>query len=205
MEKIRISNREIISSVAGTIYEMHPYKCPENMDKIMSGVVSYYDEKIDSCGHKGDNFKIFDYIDSNSLLNELDTLLKSIKEFRQLNISKKLKDDGVDDIDDDRNGGFSFTDRYTIENKDSRYSDFIDLDACIRNIVNEILNKRKQSEDCMFCKFAIEYGSFEPSECNECKNCSLNPKLKFNRISHPMSLKPRNQWTKEEIEKYNIF
>jgi hypothetical protein len=205
MEEIRVSNRIIIGSIAGTIYEMHPYKRPENMDKIMDKVVSYYEGKIDSCGHKDDNFKLFNYDSQKSLLKELNILLNSIKEFRQLNISKKLKDLGVDDIDDDRNSGFKLIDRYTIDNKDSRYSDFIDLDACMRNIVNEILNKMELSEDCMFCKFATEYGSFKPSECDKCKNCSINPKLKFNRISHPLSLKPKNKWTKEEIEKYRVF
>lgn len=45
----------------------------------------------------------------------------------------------------------------------------------------------------------------EPSDCEECKTCIANPKYKCNRIPHPMSLKPKNQWTEEEKENFNIW
>lgn len=203
-EKLRISNGMIINAVAGVIYQMHPYKAPENMDKIMSAVVEFYDKKVDCCGHINDNFKLFEYENEEALHVEINTLLKSVKEFRQLNISRKLKEQGVDDVNDERNKGIRFTDRYSVDNKDTVYDDFIDLDACIRNIVNQIIRTHETEDDCMFCKFALRYGVCEPSYCEECQTCILNPKIKYNRVSHPMSLKPENQWTEEEKRECHI-
>ena len=59
-------------------------------------------------------------------------------------------------------------------------------------------------EDCFLCEYAKEYGSMEPSECEQCKNCLCNPKIRYNRETHPMALKPKKDWTEEEKEKYKL-
>ncbi len=41
-------------------------------------------------------------------------------------------------------------DRYTVETQDERYTDFIDLDACVRNIVRQIGLIQQMDEDCFF-------------------------------------------------------
>lgn len=194
-----ISNKELIGCVTGVIYKMHPYHQPDNLDIIIDEIDKYFDDK-----DKGDKrFKLVDFKDWKEFKDWLKEFLMNIKEFRQLNISRKLKDAGVDDINDDRNKGIQIIDRYTVKNKDSRYSDFIYLDACIQNIVYELTILRENDDDCFLCLYAKEYGSMEPA--NEiCKTCICNPKIKYNRVPHPMSIKPHNQWTEEEKKKYTL-
>lgn len=195
-----ISNKAVINSTIGVIYEMHPYHKPENIDVIVDKIIEYFNN-----ADKGKNtFKLINFKDWKEFKSWLKEFLMNIKEFRQLNISKKLKDAGVEDINDDRNKGIVFTDRYTIETEDSRYSDFIDLDACIGNIINQIIVLHEANEDCFLCTYAAEYGSMKPGEHAACKTCICNPEIRFNRIPHPMSLKPHNQWTDEEKEKYEL-
>lgn len=198
-----ISNRTIIGCVTGVIYEMHPYHQPDNLNIIVDEFEKYFDN-IDNGRGKNDKFKLLDFKDWKEFNKWLKEFLMNIKEFRQLNISKKLKDAGVQDIDDDRNKGIKIVDRHTIETKDSRYSDFIDLDACIQNICIQIQILKEYDEDCFLCNYAKEYGSMEPGDHAACKSCVCNPNIRFNRIPHPMSLKPHNQWTEEEKEKYEL-
>lgn len=107
-EKIfRISNRHLINSVAGVLFEMHPYHNPENIgviiEKFIENINSY--EKVESVGDGG--FKLFNFNSHESLYNFIKVNLINIHEFRQLNISRKLKEEGVEDLDDERNKGFT--------------------------------------------------------------------------------------------------
>lgn len=197
-----ISNNEIIQSVCGVIYRSHPYHKPENIDKIVDKFLNYY-RNYDDGGSKNNRFKLLEFKSCDDFYKWLKDFLLDIKEFRQLNISKRLKEKGVDDIDDKRNKGIRFIDRYTIEDEDSAYDDFIDLDACIRNIYNDIINNIEKDSDCFLCKYAKEYGSMEPGD-EICKSCSCNPNITYKGVPHPMSIKPKKQWTEEEKEKYKL-
>lgn len=196
-----ISNGTIIKYISGTIYEMHPYHKPENIDKIIEKLLEYFKNYNKN---KNDTIVLLEFNDYDDFYKWLKEFLLNIKEFRQLNISKKLKDAGVDDVDDERNSGIIFIDRYTKKTYDSRYNDFVDLDACIRNIYNGIIVEKEYDEDCFLCNYSKEYGSLEPGEHERCKTCICNPIIKFNRIPHPMSIKPQNEWTDEEKEKYKL-
>lgn len=159
-----ISNKDVIGCVAGIIYKMHPYHKPDNLDIIIDKIDKYFDIKDKS----NNNLKLISFKDWNEVNKWLKEFLMGIKEFRQLNISRKLKD------------------------------------ACIQNIAYELSVLKEASEDCFICNYAKEYGSMEPGDHDLCKTCSCNPEIKFNRIPHPMSLKPHNQWTEEEKEKYKL-
>ena len=43
----------------------------------------------------------------------------------------------------------------------------------------------------------------EPGD-ERCSTCICNPDIKYKRESHPMSIKPRKEWTEEEKIKYNL-
>lgn len=204
MEKIRVSNKELIFAIAGIIYEFHPYHKPENIDKIIDEVIKWLNNKTDINGNKNSNFKIFEFNSFNDLKKELDFVLKNIIEFRQLNISKALKEIGVKDCDDERNAGIKFTSRYDEDTEYYKYYDFIDLDACINQIVRTIDLRQQITEDCFLCKYSEKYGSTNPSNNEICNTCLCNPKIKYNYVPHPMSLKLRNQFTEEEKKLYNI-
>ncbi len=203
MENFRVTNRQLIQAVTGTIYGMHPYHKPENFDKIMDALLEFIDSKAEVYNGKKLTFVVLEYESINDFKNKLKEFLFGIKEFRQLNISKKLKDAGVEDINDDRNKGFRFLDGHSIEIKDERYTDFIDLDACVRNIVLNVDRIIQSDEDCFLCKYAKEYGSMEPGD-PRCDTCICNPNVKYKRETHPMALKPKKDWTEEEKAKYSI-
>lgn len=204
MENFRVTNRQLIQAVTGTIYAMHPYHKPENFDKIMDALLKFLDSKAEI--HKGKKltFIMLEYESIDEFKKKLKEFLFGIKEFRQLNISKKLKDAGVEDIDDDRNKGIRFSDSHSVETEDERYTDFIDLDACVRNIVFDIDRIIQSDEDCFLCKYAKEYGSMEPGD-PRCDTCICNPNVKYKRETHPMALKPKKDWTEEEKAKYSIW
>ena len=204
MENFRVTNRQLIQAVTGTIYAMHPYHKPENFDKIMDALLELIDSKSEVHNGKKLTFVELEYESINEFKNKLKEFLFGIKEFRQLNISKRLKDAGVEDIDDDRNKGFKFLDRNSVETEDERYTDFIDLDACVRNIVLNADRIIQSDEDCFLCKYAKSYGSMEPGD-PRCDTCICNPNVKYKRETHPMALKPKKDWTEEEKAKYTIW
>ena len=204
MEKFRVSNSQLIEAFTGVIYRMHPYHKPENFDKIMDALLKHLDTKAET--HKGKKltFIMLKYESINDFKKKLKEFLFEIKEFRQLNISKKLKDAGVEDIDDERNSGIKFSTRYDVNTEDERYTDFVDLDACIQNIVFSVNRIIQFDDDCFLCKYAKDYGSMEPGD-PRCDTCICNPNVKDKRESHPMSLKPKKDWTEEEKAKYSIW
>lgn len=197
---LRVSNKNIIQSVAGVLYKMHPYHNPEKIEVIIKKFDDYFREK-----KPNDTFCLVDFESEKDLYKFIKEFLMSIPEFLAYNISQKKKDEGVKNADDERNQGIVFSSRYDVESYDRRYFDFIDLDAAIGNITNEIIRLEEDDADCFLCKFALKYGSMEPSDCKECETCIANPKYKCNRIPHPMSLKPKNQWTEEEKENFRLW
>lgn len=204
MEKFRVSNSTLIEAFTGVIYRMHPYNKPENFDKIIDALLKYLDSKAETHNGRKLTFILLEYESINDFEKKLREFLFGIKEFRQLNISKKLKDAGVEDINDDRNKGIKFSDKHSIETEDERYTDFIDLDACVQNIALAVNRIIQFNEDCFLCKYAKEYGSMKPGD-PRCDTCICNPNVKYKRETHPMALKPRKDWTKEEKDKYDIW
>ena len=203
MEKFRVTNSQLIEAFAGVIYRMHPYHKPENFDKIMDTLLKHLDTKAKTHNGKKRIFIMLEYESINDFKKKLKEFLFEIKEFRQLNISKKLKDAGVEDINDDRNKGYRFSTRYDVDTEDERYTDFIDLDACVQNIVRSIDRITQFDEDCVLCKYTKEYGSMEPGD-PRCDTCICNPNVKYKRETHPMALKPKKDWTEEEKAKYSL-
>lgn len=199
---VRISNNEIIGAVASNIYRMHPYHMPEGIDKIMGHLNKVIDETPDCSGRVDDTFKLFEFEDFKAFKNWLKDILEQVPEYHELNVSRKLKEKGVKPGDPE-NSGFVFTSRYDATGLDTRYTNFIDLDALIGNIVYEIDKSQQIKEDCFLCKYAKKYGSMQPGD-ERCKKCICNPDIRYEREPHPMSLKPKNEWTEEEIKLYSL-
>lgn len=204
MEKFRVTNRQLIEAFTGVIYRMHPYNKPENFDKIIDALLKHLDTKAETHNGKKLTFIMLEYESINDFKKKLKKFLFEIKEFRQLNISKKLKDAGVEDIDDERNSGIKFSTRFDVDTEDEIYTDFVDLDACIQNIVFSVNRIIQFDGNCFLCKYAKEYGSMKPGD-PRCDTCICNPNVKYKRETHPMALKPKKDWTEEEKAKYSIW
>lgn len=193
---IVVTNKSIVNAVAGVIYEMHPYHAPENMGILMEHVVGKLDAEPDCEDVVNKRFKCFQFNDYRHLKDFITHLLNH-EVFEDLNTSRASKESGVAD------SAIKSITRYANYGFDTRYTDFVDLDACIRNICSQI---ERDSEDkgCFLCAYAKEYYSIEPSNCDKCHECVHNA-ISFDYYEpHPLSLKARKNWTDEEIVKYNI-
>lgn len=193
---ISISNRNFIQAIAGTIYAMHPYHLPEDMDVIMKQVRDKLDAMPDCNNTIDDTFKLFRFTD----WKDIHTFVKDLvycKEFEALNESRKSKDGKGKDPD------IVFTSRYDSSKLETRYTDFIDLDACTRNITNCVINMAEES-DCFLCLYAKCYGSTQHSDSEICNKCTVNPNFSNNYKIHPLALKPYNEWTDEEKKMYGL-
>lgn len=199
---VRISNKDIIGAVAGNIYRMHPYHMPEGIDKIMGYLNKVIDESPDCGGRVDDTFKLFEFEDFKVFKKWLKDILEQVPEYHELNVSRKLKEQGVKSGDPE-NSGFVFTSRYDASGLATRYTDFIDLDALIGNIAYDIDKMGQINDDCFLCKYAKSYGSMEPGD-KRCEKCICNPNIRYERETHPMALKPKNEWTEEEIKLYSL-
>lgn len=187
---ITLSKRRLIKCCIGVIYEMAPNNNPRNIDKIREYIVNFCNNNIKNHSTRIEDNQLFKYIKD---------MLFGCVEFTQLNISQNKWDKGMRDAFCKENSGFGFTavghDKNGVPTTITQfkdYFDFIDLDACVRNIVCDIILDEENNEDCFLCKYAKEYQSTEPSDSEICKTCTLNPKYKFNREPHPMSIIPRN-------------
>ena len=192
MEKVKITKRDVIHTVSGVLYDLAPSHKPRRIDEIIEQCCKFCDERI------GDEFVI--YLDEKEVWDFVKDMIYDFDAFRQLNLSQAELDNGITDCDDpNRKGGFAACfvghddngDVVSIETTND-YNDFIDLDAAVQNIVTELIQRSVNSNDCMFCKYAKEYFSTEPSGCAECQTCIHNPKYKSNYVSHPKSLLPMN-------------
>lgn len=193
---ITVTNGTIIKAVAGVIYEMHPYHAPENMGILMEHVVGKLDAEPDFEGNVDKRIKIFRFNDYRHLKDFVTHLLNH-EVFEDLNTSRASKESDIED------SKIRYITRYSNYGFDTRYTDFVDLDACIGNICNFIENNT-DCKGCFLCKYAKEYFSDVPSNCDKCHNC-VNNVISFDYYEpHPLSLKPRKEWTDEEIAKYNI-
>lgn len=128
---ILVSKKGILGEVAKWAVFQSPY-IPEGLEKILSQLR----DKLNACGlfdQKNENmgFAEMDYWDLRSFM---DKNLKSIPEFKDLNLSKVEKERGIK-VDDPGRTGFVGTSRY---DKLRDEYDFVDLDALIINVCNNL-------------------------------------------------------------------
>lgn len=198
---IDINRRTFIASIVKTIYEMAPGFKPRNIDKIINNLI----EKLNTADIRNKfgvtkvptHFAIA-RLETDKELRDLITYALDQDEVRELNISNNNY----------KNGNIQ-TDRavFVTETSDEPDidDDFIDLAALAQNSFIEVIMQEQMREDCFLCKFAKEYSSTEPSDCDECKHCVLNPDYSYKRITHPIALIPINSPKYvEECKKYGI-
>ena len=136
---IVITPRDILSAFASCIIKQSPYVKIDNLVEILEDIrlhlitLGYPDEN--ECVDKY-HTSLYIQKDSNKLYNELESIRDNVKSFSLLNVTKKELDNGIIDANDpNRSTRIVFTSRYSHTKRDS---DFIDLDACIRNVYNKL-------------------------------------------------------------------
>lgn len=181
-----VNIKYIIGCLASQMYKLHPYCNPPKASKI----IKYFTEELRK------ECKTPEYIEVSpeEFMSKMKSILMGCLEFRQLNISRHRWNCGQRDIYDES----KYRD---MKSNDIQENDFIDLDVLIRNMHNEFWTLRSSDDDCFLCKFAKEYVSMEPSDCEQCKNCLHRPGIRDNRVTHPWALLPKNSDEYQELVK----
>lgn len=125
MGKHIIIESVFIGHAVGTIFQGAPYHKPRNIEKIVDDIHNYFIKH----GIKCMDSYLFD-VDQNDRYELVKKIMMSSQAFVDLNLSQDEIDRGVKYGDEDRSS-FGFCGR---DFKLKEYYDFIDLDACIRNI-----------------------------------------------------------------------
>ena len=174
------SARVIIKNIAGTIYAMSPFNSPRNMEVIMKYVIDNTLHRcIDTTEHR--------YIctTEEDFSKWLKNMLMSCKEFCELNLSYNEYMNGID-INDENRLKYQFTTGYDVVSEESMKDDFVDLDACIRNIFIAIMCDI-EDKDCWFC---------DNNMTKYCDTCKLNSDFSnhYHHINTPCVPEKYKRW-----------
>lgn len=138
---------DIAGAIAKNCYQMHPFHNPESVYRIIRDTFTelrefrFMKNPPFTYAMVGKDFECLQSVRPADLFNELNRILMSLPDFRKLNLSLVEKRADITDPDDpSHSGGICFVSRYGGPAKEN---DFIDLDACSRNIYLSIL------EDCL--------------------------------------------------------
>jgi hypothetical protein len=158
-------------AVAGQLFDQAPNRQPRKVEIIMQKVKEAFRKDA-----YNDNEWYCLEVGRDIIYKYLDTLLKGIPEFMELNLSQIEHEHNVS-VDDESRLKYSFTTRYDRHNSESWKSDFIDLDAFIRNVHRRLITIMETDQDCFCCKHTDQHGR---SSSEICKTCLVNPVLKYN-------------------------
>jgi hypothetical protein len=176
-ESICISERELMFVVAGQLFDQAPNRQPRNPEIIMTKVRDAF-RKV---AHNDNEYYTL-VIEKDELNKFIKELSFSIKEFTDLNLSQIEYEKNIS-VDDESRPRYSITSRYDVHNSESWKSDFIDLDAFVRNVINKFYILKDSDMDCFCCIH---------QETDKCTACFVNPKLKIN---YEGSRKPKGKYT----------
>lgn len=187
-ETIGISERNLMFAVAGQLFDQAPNRQPRKAEIIMRKVRDVFRK-----GAQNQNEFYYVRIESGKLYDWLKDILFAIPEFQELNLSQVEFENGVK-VGDGSRAKFNFTSRYDVYNSESWKSDFVDLDAFVRNACNMLFAVMELEKDCFGCVHQDDNNSSTLACGNddECKTCSVNPNLKDN---FKCSRRPRGKYT----------
>lgn len=185
---ITINERDLMFVVAGQLYDQAPNREPRQSSLIMYKVREAF-RKVAA----NDNEWYTISIEDKDVYNWIKELLFSIEEFRQLNLTQDEYDAGLRDPDSEERAKYKIVTAYDKKDKNSWRSDFIDLDAFVRNVCNKLYFIQSFDQDCFLCIHQPKNSStLSPGDSEICNKCSINPNLTMNYKS---SRKPRGKYT----------
>lgn len=186
---ISISERDLMYTVAGQLFDQAPNRQPRKAEIIMQKARDAFRKDA-----YNDNEFYSLLVPEKEAYKYIEKLLKGISEFNDLNLSQAEFESGVT-VDDENRPKFSFTSRYDVHTSESWKTDFIDIDAFIRNVYNRLTELKDVDADCFLCIHQNYNGcgsTMAPGNDEECKNCTVNPELKFN---YQCGREPKGEYT----------
>lgn len=165
-ENISFSQSNIVKYTIGNICELAPLNNPRKIESILNHLNQAIQEIgvyfLTSCCITFTESQFKEWL-TNTLMN--------CKEFCELNLTyyQFTNNESTDDV----NNSKIFSSRFDKGNPDSWKSDFIDLDACIQNIVYDVVRKETVQTDCFLCNNKY-------NNADLCRTCTLNPEYDNN-------------------------
>lgn len=175
-EKNKYYYKDVISIIHKVLLSMSPYINEQrlnDLDEIILQVIHQFNtcEEIKFPKMRFDKNPYL-YMDEEEFKRWVDETLKSIPEFRNLNLTYNESQEGID-VNDPNRPMIVISTIYDVDTEDGWKDDFIDLDAAIQNICYEISQIYKWNDDCFCCK----YNCTNSEICNTCIN---NPNFQNN-------------------------
>lgn len=115
-----ISLSDFIDRSVGVMYRLAPNYSPRNISIIVSKIEEVFKKDAENVC----NSFFYHRVPANEVRKFVEDILMQIDEFQELNLSEEEYKNGVKVTDEFRHGN----------------DDFVDLDACIRNIANMLIN-----------------------------------------------------------------
>lgn len=185
---LKIRKSIIVSAIAYNIYYISPLNDPIDIDKIMNHVNARVTERcVDSTV---DMYSYICFDDVDDFKSWLDNMLMSCSEFKNLNLTKREREMGID-VDDENRQQIAFTSLYN----DIPYDDnFVDLDACLQNIVCHVVRDLDTSS-CFLCDHMDDE--------EYCNTCTLNERYsnKYEHKNTPFNTDKFDGWCKYDCYK----
>lgn len=128
--RFSITTETFICRALGVIYAMAPYNKPRKVDEIVDHIREYFQTH----GKPVFDLFIIGLNDKSQRYDLVEKILLSCNAFKELNLSQEEYDAGVG-VNAEGRGQYAVIGRgITID----EYRDFIDIDACVRNISDEL-------------------------------------------------------------------
>ena len=127
---ILVSERNLLFVIAGQLFDQAPNRQPRKAEIIMQKVRDAF-RSDKRCNNDNEWYSI--RLPEKEVYQFVKNLLFSIPEFQELNLSQIEYENGVS-VDDESRAKYSFVTRYDKYDSESWKSDFVDLDACVRNV-----------------------------------------------------------------------
>jgi hypothetical protein len=142
---IIIDKAELVGHIAMWLYRLAPKHRPRKVDSIIDDVIKYVDDTFTAPLKSDPEFRTHDFENRDSLYSYIDTMMKSIKEFRELNLTWREYISGIDVDSPDRESVIVFTSRYKVESADAWFEeDFVDLDAFVQDVTYTLLEEQAE-------------------------------------------------------------
>ena len=139
---IIINRAEMVGHIAMWLYRLAPKHRPRKVDSIIDSAIKYMDDTFTTPLKSDPEFRTHDFENKDSLYSYIDTMMKSIKEFRELNLTWREYVSGVDVDSPDRESVVVFISMYKVESADAWFEeDFVDLDAFVQDVTSSLLRE----------------------------------------------------------------
>lgn len=170
---ILVSERNLIFVIAGQLFDQAPNRQPRKAEIIMQKVRDDF-RKNKRCNNYNEWYYI--RLPEKEIYQFIKDMIFSIPEFQELNLSQIEYENGVS-IDDENRGEYSFVTRYDKYDSESWKSDFVDLNAFVRNVDRMfwvVYNNERNCFGCVNQPMNLE-NTFACGNSKECNSCSINP------------------------------